>query len=135
MEEKNCPHCGRLFVVENLGNSFSEWICEECGFPKKIALLDEDVDDSAGIIIGEIVRSVSSELKSKIDDETFDEYSRLLEIKMNKLYPVEKLVISALYGLDDGRPKTLEELAKILNTDIKVVKQIKVNALRRLYKV
>ena len=135
MEEKNCPHCGATLITEKTENNLTEWICKECGFPKKVSLLDEDMDDSTGIIISKIAHSVLLELKSKIDDEPLDEYSRILEEKMNKFYPVEKLVISALYGLDDGVPKTMKEVSKVLNTDIKTVEQIKLNALRRLYKV
>ncbi|MBR3864143.1 MAG: hypothetical protein IKJ19_03370 [Clostridia bacterium] len=134
MEEKKCPHCGAILVTEKPENNLTEWICKECGFSKKISLLDEDVDDSAGVIIGKIAHSVSLKLNSKIDDKTFDEYSRILEGKLNKLYPVEKLVISALYGLDDGVSKRLEEVSEVLKMDIKTVKQIEKNALRRLYK-
>ena len=73
--------------------------------------------------------------KSLISDEDFEYYQQFLDRQMKKLYPVEKQVMSALYGLDNGVPQTLEEVAKSLNTNIKTVEQIKENALRRLYKV
>ncbi len=133
MEERNCPHCGALFIDEYSRNNFTEWVCKECGFPKKISLLDDCIEeDSTHIIIDKIVFDFSSNMNSKNNNKTFDECNPLLEKKIQRLFPVEKLVISALFGLDDGVPKTIEEMATMLNTDIRTVKQIKKNALKRM---
>ena len=52
--------------------------------------------------------------------------------KFNTLYPIEKIVISLLYGLDDNKTKSIEDIATLLKTDQKTIEQIQVNALRRL---
>ena len=57
--------------------------------------------------------------------------NQLLEI-INSLTPREQSVIRLRYGLDDGRPRTLEEVGKKFNVTRERIRQIEAKALRKL---
>ena len=51
---------------------------------------------------------------------------------LETLTPREKRVLELRYGLDDGRPKTLEEVGKEFNVTRERIRQIEAKALRKL---
>ena len=51
---------------------------------------------------------------------------------LNKLSPREKRVIELRYGLNDGQPRTLEEVGKEFNVTRERIRQIEAKALRKL---
>ncbi|WP_017716765.1 RNA polymerase sigma factor RpoD [Kamptonema formosum] len=55
-----------------------------------------------------------------------------LESALNTLRPRERNVLSRRYGLDDGRMKSLEEIGEIFNITCDIVRQIEIEALRKL---
>ena len=57
---------------------------------------------------------------------------RELMIVLKSLTPREERVITLRFGLDDGRPRTLEELGKEFNVTRERIRQIEAKALRKL---
>ena len=51
---------------------------------------------------------------------------------LKSLTPREERVITLRFGLDDGRPRTLEELGKEFNVTRERIRQIEAKALRKL---
>lgn len=56
---------------------------------------------------------------------------QLLEV-LHKLPPREEKVLRMRYGIDDGKPKTLEEVGKAFNVTRERIRQIEAKALRKL---
>ena len=55
-----------------------------------------------------------------------------LEEVLNTLTEREKIVLELRYGLNDGRPRTLEEVGKVFNITRERIRQIEAKALRKL---
>ncbi len=51
---------------------------------------------------------------------------------LNSLTPREEKVLRLRYGVDDGRPRTLEEVGKEFNVTRERIRQIEAKALRKL---
>ncbi|MBQ7374185.1 MAG: sigma-70 family RNA polymerase sigma factor, partial [Clostridia bacterium] len=51
---------------------------------------------------------------------------------LDTLTPREEKVLRLRYGLDDGRPRTLEEVGKEFNVTRERIRQIEAKALRKL---
>ena len=51
---------------------------------------------------------------------------------LNSLTPREEKVLRLRYGLDDGRPRTLEEVGREFNVTRERIRQIEAKALRKL---
>ena len=67
------------------------------------------------------------------DDNDFAEFLReQLDEVLDTLNNREKQVLRYRYGLDDGAPKTLEEVGKIFKVTRERIRQIEVKALRKL---
>ena len=74
------------------------------------------------------------------DDQTDDPFTAVsakllreqLDKVLNTLAPREREVIKMRYGLDDGRPKTLEEVGKAFDVTRERIRQIEAKALRKL---
>lgn len=84
-----------------------------------------------------ITESLSNNLVDNDDMETYVINKILFESfvkEVDKSFENErqKQIIHQIYGLDDGIPKTLEEVAKIHNITRERVRQIEVKCLRRL---
>ena len=74
-------------------------------------------DEEAGIPVGEAGRQL---------------LRRELMSVLKSLTPREERVITLRFGLDDGRPRTLEELGKEFNVTRERIRQIEAKALRKL---
>lgn len=55
-----------------------------------------------------------------------------LESVMNTLTEREKIVLKLRFGLDDGHPRTLEEVGRVFNVTRERIRQIEAKALRKL---
>lgn len=55
-----------------------------------------------------------------------------LEEVMSSLSDREKTVLKLRFGLDDGQPRTLEEVGKVFNVTRERIRQIEAKALRKL---
>ena len=51
---------------------------------------------------------------------------------LNSLTPREEKVLRLRYGVDDGRPRTLEEVGREFNVTRERIRQIEAKALRKL---
>ena len=51
---------------------------------------------------------------------------------LNTLTPREEKVLRLRYGVDDGRPRTLEEVGREFNVTRERIRQIEAKALRKL---
>jgi len=60
------------------------------------------------------------------------ELSRNLRILLHTLEDRERFIIETRWGFVDGEPKTLEEVAKMLNVTRERIRQIESKALRKL---
>ena len=74
------------------------------------------------------------------DNETPNHFDRLnylqmrelLREVMNTLTPHEKKVLSLRFGLEDGRARSLDEVAKIFKVGINTIQAVEAKALRKL---
>lgn len=56
----------------------------------------------------------------------------LIDEAVEALDPREQVIIRLRYGLDDGRPKTLEEVGAMFNVTRERVRQVEQKALKKL---
>jgi len=68
-----------------------------------------------------------------IDEKLSRDFLRAdLEVILNSLTPFEAQIIRLRYGLDDGNPKTVKEIAPILNRTPEHIRKIEAKAFRKL---
>ena len=115
-------------------------IAVEAGFtPEKVATLLELVQDHVSLDTpigdGESVMSDLIEDHNAIapETETSEKFrSSELARAMLRLNPRQQRVLTERFGLDDGKPKTLEEVGTILGITRERVRQLETRALREL---
>jgi len=128
-----------------LGQKFNrdpsvEEIALEAGFtPQKVATLLELVQDHVSLDTpigdGESVMSdLIEDLNATAPEAETSEKLRSSELAgaMLRLNPRQQRVLTERFGLEDGRPKTLEEVGKILGITRERVRQLETRALRDL---
>ena len=64
-----------------------------------------------------------------------NECARILTEAVSKLRPRETVVITARFGLDNGKPKTLQEVANTYGVTRERIRQIEKHGIRRLKKI
>ena len=96
------------------------------------ASLDQPVGDADGLFLGDLIRD-----RAPLPDEHVDATlrSEALAEALETLTGRQRDVIVRRYGLDDGAPQTLEQLAGRLGITRERVRQIEVQSLRRLAQV
>ena len=70
--------------------------------------------------------------KSPSDLVSFAMLREQLISVLNTLTPREEKVLRLRYGIDDGRPRTLEEVGREFNVTRERIRQIEAKALRKL---
>ncbi len=119
-----------------------EEIAEEIGLPL------EEVKKSYNMITSEVSLDSpvypDNEKQTLVDivnqdalpspEEAYEEVELVERLKeaMKDLRPRDKLILEMYYGLDDGRPKTLEEIGRQLGISRERVRQLKERALKTL---
>jgi RNA polymerase primary sigma factor len=117
-----------------------EEIAVEAGFtPEKVTMLIELVQDHVSLDTpigdGESVISDLIQDENAIEPEAVNsDNARSSELAgaMERLNPRQQRVLTERYGLNDGKPKTLEEVGVILGITRERVRQLETRALREL---
>ena len=91
--------------------------------------LDQPVGDQGDAVVGDFVAG-----EGLLPDEQveFSLRSQALQQALAALSERERQVLVLRYGLDDDEPKTLEEIGRRLGLTRERIRQIQVEALRRL---
>ncbi len=130
-------------LLQELGREPTpEEVAEEMGLSKdkveSIFMLDQPIvstdapaggDDDSGVIGDFILDEKSKNPSDNLDSVALK--SQLIGL-LSTLTPREEKVIRLRYGLDDGRPRTLEEVGKEFNVTRERIRQIEAKALRKL---
>jgi RNA polymerase primary sigma factor len=117
-----------------------EEIADEAGLPLQQARevkaaarasssLDQPVGDQEDAVLGDFVAGDGPLPEELVEDSL---RSQTLATALGALADRERQVIVLRYGLDDAEPKTLEEIGKRLGLTRERVRQIEVEALKRL---
>ncbi|MBE1496363.1 RNA polymerase primary sigma factor/RNA polymerase nonessential primary-like sigma factor [Amycolatopsis lexingtonensis] len=91
------------------------------------ASLDAPVDDDGKAVLGDLVAQSSAAPAAENEPDS----ARAHEL-LERLRPLERLVITMRYGLHDGRPHTLQETADRLGLPRERVRRLEQRALARL---
>ena len=116
-------------LAEYLGISLKK-VQELENYGHDLISLDTTINDDKDSTLEDIIpdkNSISPEkytMKNKLSDE--------LNNCLSKLTPREEKVIRLRFGLDDGVPKTLEEVGKVFDVTRERIRQIEAKALRKL---
>ncbi len=89
--------------------------------------LDQPVGDREGVVLGDFVAS-----EGLLPDEQVELSPRSQALQQALAALSEREVLALRYGLDDDEPKTLEEIGRRLSLTRERIRQIEVQALRRL---
>ncbi|MCL2176914.1 MAG: RNA polymerase sigma factor RpoD [Firmicutes bacterium] len=118
-----------------------EEIAEELGISvekvreiQKIALdplsLETPIGEEEDSHLGDFIEDVTE--KAPIDQAAFSQLRDALKKQLDGLTPREDMVLRLRYGLEDGKPRTLEEVGKEFNVTRERIRQIEAKALRKL---
>jgi RNA polymerase primary sigma factor len=91
--------------------------------------LDQPVGDADDAVLGDFVPGDGPLPEEQVEDSL---RSQTLATALGALADRERQVIVLRYGLDDAEPKTLEEIGRRLGLTRERVRQIEVEALKRL---
>jgi RNA polymerase primary sigma factor len=99
------------------------------GAARASASLDAPVGDTADAVLGDFVAG-----NGPLPDELVEDSlrSQTLALALRALPERHRMVVILRYGLDDADPKTLEEIGRRLGLTRERVRQIEVEALKRL---
>jgi RNA polymerase primary sigma factor len=94
--------------------------------------LDAPIGDTEDAVLGDFVAG-----EGPLPDELVEDSlrSQTLAMALRSLPERHRLVVVLRYGLDDADPKTLEEIGRRLGLTRERVRQIEVEALKRLSKL
>jgi RNA polymerase primary sigma factor len=102
---------------------------------QKIAMepvsLETPAGDEENSTLSDFIEDKSSVDPSQYANDTYlkEEVNKILE----GLPVREKQILRMRFGLDDGQPKTLEEVGKVYNITRERIRQLEAKALRRLH--
>ena len=95
--------------------------------------LEEPVGDSANMretTLGDLIENVN--VKTPEEEVEQIKLTEVLEEMLNKLDYLERYVLSARFGLLDGRTHTLEEIGTYAGVTRERIRQIEAKAMRKL---
>ena len=116
-------------------------IAEDMGIPVERVSEIQKIAQEPVSLETPIGEEEDSHLKDFIEDANSEAPSDMAESNilrqqlfgvLNTLTPREEKVLRMRYGLDDNRPKTLEEVGKLFNVTRERIRQIEAKALRKL---
>lgn len=70
---------------------------------------------------------------NKVSDDSAEFSTDLAEVLSN-LSPLERDLLRLRFGMDDGRKRTLEEVGNLFGVTAKKIRQVEMNALKKLKK-
>ena len=94
------------------------------------ASLESPVGEEEDSSLGDFVADENAEAPGKAADRAM--VAQQINQALKSLTPREEKVIRLRFGLDDGRPRTLEEVGKEFNVTRERIRQIEAKALRKL---
>jgi len=92
--------------------------------------LEAPVGDEEGYILGDFIEDVSGEVPDK--NIMRDSLREDLDDVLADLSDREGRVIKLRFGLEDGKPRTLEEVGQLYNVTRERIRQIEAKALEKL---
>ncbi len=116
-------------VAERMEMS-EEKVSELERFSKNPASLDIPIDDEGDSHLGDFIENENAQDPSISAANSF--LREDIEEVLSKLKDREKKVLELRFGLDDDRPRTLEEISKVFDLTRERIRQIEKKALRRL---
>ena len=94
------------------------------------ASLESPVGEEEDSSLGDFVADENAEAPGKAADRAM--VAQQINLALKSLTPREEKVIRLRFGLDDGRPRTLEEVGRDFGVTRERVRQIEAKALRKL---
>ena len=95
------------------------------------ASLESPVGEEEDSSLGDFVADETAEAPGKAADRAM--VAHQINLALKSLTPREERVIRLRFGLDDGRPRTLEEVGKDFGVTRERVRQIEAKAIRKLH--
>ncbi len=95
------------------------------------ASLESPVGEEEDSSLGDFVADENAEAPGKAADRVM--VAQQINLALKSLTPREEKVIRLRFGLDDGRPRTLEEVGKDFGVTRERVRQIEAKAIRKLH--
>ncbi|MEK7298554.1 MAG: RNA polymerase sigma factor RpoD, partial [Candidatus Margulisiibacteriota bacterium] len=92
--------------------------------------LERPVGDGEGYLLGDFIEDEDSEQPESLMDD--DALKQALSRVLDTLTEREATVIRLRFGLDDGRPRTLEEVGSLYNVTRERIRQIESKAIKKL---
>jgi RNA polymerase primary sigma factor len=92
--------------------------------------LERPVGDGEGYLLGDFIEDEESEQPESLMDD--DALKQALSRVLDTLTEREATVIRLRFGLDDGRPRTLEEVGSLYNVTRERIRQIESKAIKKL---
>ncbi|HJC46285.1 MAG TPA: sigma-70 family RNA polymerase sigma factor, partial [Candidatus Faecalibacterium faecigallinarum] len=95
------------------------------------ASLESPVGEEEDSSLGDFVADENAEAPGKAADRAM--VAQQINLALKSLTPREERVIRLRFGLDDGRPRTLEEVGRDFGVTRERVRQIEAKAIRKLH--
>ena len=95
------------------------------------ASLESPVGEEEDSSLGDFVADENAEAPGKAADRAM--VAQQINLALKSLTPSEERVIRLRFGLDDGRPRTLEEVGRDFGVTRERVRQIEAKAIRKLH--
>ena len=96
------------------------------------ASLESPVGEEEDSSLGDFVADENAEAPGKAADRAM--VAQQINLALKSLTPREEKVIRLRFGLDDGRPRTLEEVGRDFGVTRERVRQIEAKAIRKLHR-
>ncbi len=103
-------------------------------FYQRLLLKEKSIDETMGedgdATFAEVLKDEKIRLPQDVVEDNI--LKELINEAIASLEPREQIIIRLRYGLDDGRPKTLEEVGAMFNITRERVRQVEQKALKKL---
>lgn len=116
-------------IAKEMGIS-EERVCEIQKIAQDPVSLETPIGEEEDSHLGDFIEDITTVTPSESVSTTMLKET-LLNV-LNSLTPREEKVLRLRYGVDDGRPRTLEEVGREFNVTRERIRQIEAKALRKL---
>lgn len=116
-------------IAKEMGIS-EERVCEIQKIAQDPVSLETPIGEEEDSHLGDFIEDVTTTTPS--DSVSTTMLKETLLSVLNSLTPREEKVLRLRYGVDDGRPRTLEEVGREFNVTRERIRQIEAKALRKL---